>query len=282
MRVAGEAGPEGLSPTTARFGVALSDIVRCRACGHMQLAQMPQLSLAEGYAESASSDYLGEQRGQRLTAGTLLETVERHVHPGALLDVGCWVGFLLDEARRRGWRTAGVEPSTFASSYARDQLGLQVQTSDLFSADLPPASFDAVVLSDVLEHLPGPGQALDRIAALTRPGGVLLLTLPDAGSRVAQAMGRRWWSVIPTHVQYFTRGSLTLLLARHGWGVLELGTAPKAFTIAYYLSRVGGYSTTLADSLVKLAGVVGAAERIWAPDFRDRIYVVARSPGSAG
>jgi SAM-dependent methyltransferase len=279
LAVAGAPGPEGLVPTTDRFGTALSDIVRCRHCGHGQLTRFPPAAFLTGaYAEAQSSDYLDEETGQRATARRTLDRIEAFCAGGALLDLGCWVGFLLDEARSRGWAARGVEPSAFASQIARGRLGLDVLSADLFDAALPAQSFDAVVLGDVIEHLPAPGAALDRIAALCRPGAVLSLALPDAGSRVARALGARWWSVIPTHVQYFTRHSLRTLLARHGWQVLELRTAPKAFSVRYYLSRVGGYSDATARVLVSVAERANLAERVWAPDFRDRMAVIARAP----
>ncbi len=247
----------------------------------MQLARMPaDAQLEEAYAEAASEDYVAEEAGQRETARRWLERVERHVPARAgLLDLGCWVGFLLAEARERGWEeTIGIEPSAFASGYARDRLGLDVRTDDLFTAELPAGHFDAVVLGDVIEHLPRPGDALDRIAALLRPGGVASFQLPDAGSRLARAMGARWWSVLPTHVQYFTRDSIATLLRRHGFGVLEVATAPKAFTVRYYLERVGGYSAPVARGLVRAATRARVADRMWAPDFRDRMAVIARRP----
>jgi hypothetical protein len=169
----------------------------------------------------------------------------------------------------------GVEPSTFASGYARDRLGLDVRTDDLMTAELPAAAHRAVVLGDVIEHLPKPGDALDRIRALLAPGGGVMLMLPDAGSRLARVMGARWWSVIPTHVQYFTRASLTRLLQEHGFEVRDLGTTPKAFTVRYYLERIGGYSPPVSRALVAGADAVGVADRIWAPDFRDRMVAIA-------
>jgi SAM-dependent methyltransferase len=285
VRVAGDAGPSGLIPTTDRFGTALSDIVRCSACGHMQLARMPlDGELDQAYAEAASDDYVEEEEGQRETARRALSRIEAFAptptgRPRALLDIGCWVGFLLAEAREVGWQVTGVEPSSFASSYARERLGLDVRSEGLFSASLPEGDFDAVVLGDVIEHLPQPGEALDRMAALLAPGGVAWLTLPDAGSRLARALGRRWWSVIPTHVQYFTRGSMATLLRRRGWDLVEIGTAPKAFTVRYYGERVGGYSRPLAGALVRAADAVHVGDRMWAPDFRDRMAVIARRPG---
>jgi hypothetical protein len=67
------------------------------------------------------------------------------------------------------------------------------------------------------------------------------------------------------------------LLERGGWRLEYLGTAPKAFSVRYYLGRVGGYSPPAAAALVRTAELAGVADRLWAPDFRDRMAVVARS-----
>lgn len=280
LAVRGEIGPEGLIPTTQAFGRALEDIVRCLACGHMQLEPMPSAELlAAAYASAASEDYVDEEAGQRETARRALTRIERHAPaaaPRRLLDLGCWVGFLLAEARERGWEVTGIEPSDFGSRYAIEQLGLPVIRSGLFEAELPEAAFETVTMGDVIEHLTDPAQALTRIRGLLAPAGVLWLALPDAGSRLARTMGPRWWSVIPTHVQYFTRASLSTLLGRCGFDVLELATAPKAFTVGYYLDRIGGYSPGLGRGLKATAERVHVAGRMWAPDFRDRMMVIAR------
>jgi SAM-dependent methyltransferase len=278
LTVGAAGGSTSLHPTTTEFGSALSDIVRCRSCGHMQLDRFPSDDeLDSAYAGAESEDYIEEEEGQRATARVALERIERAApERGRLLDVGCWVGFLLAEARARGWETVGIEPSEFARGHARGVLGLDVLDADLFTADLPSGAFDAVVLGDVLEHLVRPGDGLDRIAALLRPGGVLYIAVPDAGSRLARRMGARWWSVIPTHVQYFTRSSLSGLLGAHGYEVLWMGTAPKSFTVGYYLSRLGGYSEAVGSAVTGGAARLGLADRLWTPDFRDRLGVLAR------
>jgi SAM-dependent methyltransferase len=291
LKVAGDAGPDGLIPTTDRFGTALADLVRCRRCGHRQTDPMPADAVLESaYADAASDDYIDEEAGQRETARRALERIEARLTPvpipagnggprhRTLLDLGCWVGFLLSEAGERGWLATGVEPSEFASEFARTRLGLDVHTGDLFTTDLPEHHYDAIVMGDVIEHLPRPADALDRMASLLRPGGIAWLALPDAGSLVARGLRGRWWSVIPTHVQFFTRGSMRTLLERRGWTVLEIATAPKAFSVAYYLERIGGYSPRLARGLVGAARRAGVADRMWAPDFRDRMAVIARAP----
>jgi SAM-dependent methyltransferase len=243
----------------------------------MQLREFPpEAVLAEAYAEAESGDYVEEEAGQRETARRLLARIERHAAPGPFLDLGCWVGFMLDEARGRGWEPLGVEPSAFASDFARERLGLDVRTAELMEAELPEDRFAAVFMGDVIEHLPDAPAALARARGLLAPGGVLAMALPDAGSRLARAMGRRWWSVIPTHVHYFTRHSMATMADRQGFEVLELDTAPKAFTVGYYLDRVSGYAPGVAAALNRGARAAGVADRIWAPDFRDRMLVLAR------
>ena len=245
----------------------------------MQLDPLPaEAELDAAYAETESGDYIGEEAGQRRTAAETLAAIERVREPGALLDIGCWVGFLLAEAERRGWRGVGVEPSEFAARHARERLDLDVRTAGLFDAELPEGGFDAVVLADVIEHLPDPGAALDRIAALATPGAAVALALPNASSKVARLLGARWWSVIPTHVQYFTRASIVTLLGRHDYEVVSIDTAPKWFSVGYYLERIAGYSPALARLVVGAARGLGLADRLVAPDFRDRMLVVARTP----
>lgn len=268
-----------LVATTTSYGSAPDAIVRCERCGHMQVAAFPlEAQLDEAYAEVSDGAYLDEEEGQRATAARALARIERHVERGRLCDLGCWAGFLVSEAQCRGWEASGVEPSAFAVRFARERLGLDVQQGTLDSAELPSEHFDAVVLGDVIEHLPDPAEALRRIGSLLVPGGVVYLALPDAGSRVARALGSRWWSVLPTHVQYFTRGSMARLLERGGYRLEWVGTAPKAFSVRYYAERLEGYSHPVAVAAAHATERLGVAQRLIWPDFRDRMALVARRP----
>ena len=56
-----------------------------------------------------------------------------------------------------------------------------------------------------------------------------------------------------------------------------MSTDPKAFTVRYYLDKGGGYAPRLSRMLVRAAEALGLADRMWAPDFRDRMTVIARA-----
>ena len=266
---------QAFRPSSEQFGRTSGDVVVCTACGHGSLDRLPPPeAMDEAYADAADPVSLREEAGQVETARRALAEVEQIVDPGRMVDIGCWTGSFLVAARERGWDPVGVEPSKWASDRARER-GLDVRTTGIFEHGLAPGSFRLVALCDVLEHLDRPGEALDAIAELLEPGGALYLTVPDAGSRLARLMGRRWWSVLPMHVQYFTRDSLRRLLADHGFEVRSVATHAKVFSARYYAERLGGYSAAMERAAVGVVTRIRQADRLVAPDFRDRMAVIA-------
>ena len=266
---------ESFRPSAAQFGATFRRVVRCGACGHGSLAVLPEAdAVADAYAGAVDELAEREQDGQIATAHRSLAEVERLVSPGRVCDLGCWTGSFLVAAAERGWEVVGIEPSAWASERAR-QRGLDVRTRTLEDHGLDDKSFRLVVMADVLEHLADPGAAVDIARQLLEPGGVLLVTAPDAGSLLARAIGRRWWSVLPMHLQYFTRSSMADLLEARGLAVRSVGSHAKVFTARYYAERLGGYSRAAAGAAVKMLERVGFADRLIAPDLRDRMVVLA-------
>lgn len=262
-------------PSSERYGETSGQVVVCGVCGHGALADPPDAAaVADAYADAEDTVSLRERAGQLATADRGLARLEEFVRTGRLLDVGCWTGAFVEAAGRRGWLAAGIEPSAWAVDVAR-AAGLDVTQGGLDDLDAPDGSYRAVVVCDVLEHLEDPRPAVARLARLLEPGGALYVTVPDAGSSLARVMGRRWWSVLPMHLHYFTRTSMLLLLREHGLDPVSVDTHTKVFTARYYAERVGGYSALAGRSAVALLSRLGQAERAVAPDFRDRMEVIA-------
>ncbi len=208
------------------------------------------------------------------TAHRALRQVERLVAPGVICDVGCWTGSFLVAAEERGWRAVGIEPSAWASERAR-QRGIDARCAELDGAELDAGSCSLVVMGDVLEHLLDPGKALAAAARQLKPRGLVYITVPDAGSPLARIMGRRWWSVLPMHVQYFTRRSMTRLLQAQGFEVVSMGSHAKMFSAGYYAERIGGYHPALEALTLAALRRLKLESRLVAPDFHDRIAVIA-------
>jgi protoporphyrinogen oxidase/SAM-dependent methyltransferase len=266
---------DAFRPSSGQFGRPTGSVVSCTGCGHGSLNELPESgAIAAAYEDAADPVSLREEQGQVATGTRAFERIESVVRPGRFADIGCWTGSLLVAGQSRGWDVTGVEPSAWATKRARER-GLNVRTGFIHEHDLRAGSYRAIAVCDVLEHLEDPAAAVDEIHRLLEPGGVLYITVPDAGSLLARAMGRRWWSVLPMHLQYFTRGSMRRLLNAHGFRIVSERTHAKVFTARYYAERLGGYRPRLARAAVRGLEVVGFDTRLVAPDLRDRLEVIA-------
>lgn len=120
----------------------------------------------------------------RRRAAWLLAELEGSLpRSGRVLDLGCGQGFYLPLYARLGLTATGVEPDPVPRVEAmRKASALGFAVIDAAAEHLPfaDASFDAVVMSEVLEHLANPALALDEAARVLVPGGLLLVTVPHA------------------------------------------------------------------------------------------------------
>ena len=156
-----------------------------------------------------------------------------------VLDVGCGTGEFLDVARRRGWRTAGVEISAYAAQYGRRQYGLDIRTGTLSGDLFAERSFAAVTLWDVIEHVPDPVATLASSARLLTPGGVLALSTGDMESLCARLCGRHWHLFnLPEHVFFFSRRTIDDVLRRAGFEVASISYPRSYYPVGYLLERL--------------------------------------------
>jgi SAM-dependent methyltransferase len=168
---------------TREFGIELARCSQCRLVYTRLRLPEPQAHYA-GSREGALRKYGPIFRGER--AHNRDPSYDEHLDllaavrsPGDLLDVGSHCGFFLRRARARGWRTKGVEPSPVSAALAREEFGLDVFTGTLDEAAFEPGSFDVVVMLDVFEHVDTPRALLRQVRRVLRPGGHLLVKVPN-------------------------------------------------------------------------------------------------------
>jgi 2-polyprenyl-3-methyl-5-hydroxy-6-metoxy-1,4-benzoquinol methylase len=141
-----------------------------------------------------------------------------------VLDIGCSTGFVVEAARDRGWQAVGLDLNPSAIEYGRSR-GLDVRNVALEDAELAPASFDAVSLFDVLEHLLDPVRTLRASIDLLKPGGIVFLYVPNYDSASRLLMGKDAHFIWPTHhLNYYTPTTMRDLLRREGLETEYLAT----------------------------------------------------------
>ena len=243
----------------------------CTGCGLGRIDPWPAPGQAESYDEGYFVDgggragyagYEADELWHRRTARVRLDRVDAALlrtapdarqppggpaqQPpagrGVLVDVGGAVGYLADEARLRGWRTATVEVSAWAAGRAAAR-GLRVVSGLSELTDLTGA-VDVVTFFQSLEHLPDPEQALRAASGLLRPGGLVVVETWDVTSRTARWAGSRWQQLSPPSVLWlFSPDGLGTMAARAGlrpWSWQATGKVVSAATVHAQLPWASG------------------------------------------
>jgi 2-polyprenyl-3-methyl-5-hydroxy-6-metoxy-1,4-benzoquinol methylase len=205
-------------PHTSYAERARYRIDRCDGCGAGETMPRPTTdelrACYEGDYDYGAHTLIAPEK--RWRAGRLIELAE--VRAGRVLDVGCMFGYLLDEAKRRGSETWGVELSTEPGREAAAKgHHITAGTLDDLAAAHPDARFDHIFAQHVLEHIEDPLPFLATARELLTENGKLVLCVPNFGARLRKLAPEAWgWYQVPVHLHHFSEPSLRRLVERAG------------------------------------------------------------------
>ncbi|MDO8586660.1 MAG: class I SAM-dependent methyltransferase [Armatimonadota bacterium] len=239
-------------------------VVRCRGCGLGRTEpQIPPEERAKYYAPEEGGE-AGKADRIAMYQSRTAALVDRAAPPGKnrrVLDIGCGEGIFLDLMRGRGWEVSGVELGAESSRVAREDRGLDVTTGNLSDLRAEPGSFEAIVMSHVLEHLSDPMEQLRRVGELLAPGGLLWLSLPNYGSLEARLFRGNWYNwALPPHLFHFNVGAAYMAVGKVGLRVDRITYLPffsTAQSLRYALKRgalVPAVTPAASDQTVHDAG----------------------------
>jgi 2-polyprenyl-3-methyl-5-hydroxy-6-metoxy-1,4-benzoquinol methylase len=243
---------------------------KCASCGVAFLSPPPDVEHAEEiYDEDYYNSY--SARGIPMPAGVTtppkrcidrLELVRRSRGTGTLLDIGPGTGAFLNHASGAGWSVVGLEASRYAAARATLQYGIDVRCGTLQTVDLGDERFDVIHMSHVLEHFSDPVASLTVVHKWLRPGGFLIIEVPNEFEnlqfRVLKRLGMlQPYPVESTHVFFFTPSALRSLLTRVGFTVTRLRTFRDVET-ASGLGRAVRKALSGVESRLKVAPLIEA------------------------
>jgi SAM-dependent methyltransferase len=149
-------------------------------------------------------------------------TLVRRDPPARLLDAGAGRGRFVATARANGFDASGIEPSKRGIEGARIDYGLTLEQAMLEDAEVEPGSIDVITLWHVLEHVDDPGKTLGLLRTWLRPGGVVLVGVPNLASLQAEMSGSTWYHFdVPRHRTHLTPAGLEIMFGEAGLEVVE-------------------------------------------------------------
>jgi SAM-dependent methyltransferase len=252
-------------------------LVQCRQCSFQYIN--PRLRgdlILSSYSQGDDPAYVSQLAARERTFLRSLADIEKLTGgKGKLLDIGTAAGAFVAVARSKGWDAEGCEPNRWLAEWGSRHYGITIQPGSIFEQSYEAGTFDVITLWDVIEHTLNPREVLDRCRELLKPGGVLIVNYPDAGSWIARMLGRRWPFLTSVHLYYFDRGTIREMLTATGFKTETVKPHVQWLELDYILMRgavVSEWISTTARSVVQRVG----ASRAQVPYWLGQTFVAAR------
>jgi SAM-dependent methyltransferase len=249
-------------PELAAYSGQRVPIVRCHACGFAQPAGLPALPrfFDRMYDQRWSAEWVEREHHapykDRIFDDVLAE-LERRLprERRRLLDIGAHAGRFIARARARGWDADGLELNPRTAAYAAAASGGRVHQGNLDTWAPDGGGYDAITMTDVLEHIPDPRSALRRAHRLLDAGGWIAVKVPNAPVQRLKESVRSWLrpGYQPAladnlvHVNHFGPASMRAALEREAFTSVDvLVAAPEMPDGTTAADRVDRLFRTLA------------------------------------
>lgn len=174
-------------------------------------------------------------RNYTLQQKTKLIIEETALAKGNLLDIGSGTGAFLNAMKEKDWQVKGIEPDEDARQLASQLYGLRVEEPITIN-ELQDASFDAITLWHVLEHVHHLHEYVEQLKRLLKLRGKLFIAVPNYQSKDA-AIYRLYWAAydVPRHLYHFSPESINVLMQKHG---LKIETQKPMWFDSFYISML--------------------------------------------
>jgi SAM-dependent methyltransferase len=212
-------------------------VINCKNCGFIHINPLPseeELSIIyrEDYYSKEKPDYIEKYKEDsewwNLIYNYRFDLYELYFNPrtSKILDIGSGPGHFLKIGKDRGWESKGLEPNIDAAKYSKS-IGLDI-IEEFYTKDLSETvgKFDVINLGEVLEHLRDPFNFILQLKNNLNKNGILSIIVPNDFNPFQLILNQSydynaWWLAPPYHINYFTFNSLSKLLEKAGFKIVN-------------------------------------------------------------
>jgi 2-polyprenyl-3-methyl-5-hydroxy-6-metoxy-1,4-benzoquinol methylase len=171
--------------------------------------------------------------------------LKRRLPPARVLELGCAHGAYVALLRWAGYDATGTEMSPAIVDLAKATFGVPVLAGRVEELPFAPASFDVVVLNDVIEHLPDPVATLRHCTALLKPDGFFIIQTPEYREHFNYEEIVRTGDLFEAHMKgkseehlfLFSRRSVQRLFAQLGFSSMAFENPIFSYDMFFTASR---------------------------------------------
>jgi len=247
------------------------EIYHCHSCD-LQFTH-PMEAGSQSFYEVRYEDYMADAASGNVHPGyqflkeKIDETIRKEIPggKGSVIDIGCGAGVLLMDLQQRGLDCFGIDFNPHLVRIAREKFGLNVEKRRVEEVAAMDIRYDLALLSHVLEHVSTPLDLLRQIGTLLKPGGLLIIDVPNrlyCRQRARFSKGELGWGEYPPHhLSFWSEKPMRTALKAAGFAVVEC--KPRPYPEAHQarhsmVARRGWPDNSLADLGSRVLQTVGS------------------------
>jgi len=267
--------------------ISSSKYLRCTNCGLVCLENMPDMSAIKTIYDSdyfvkkrkggIGADFVGEEKLYLTKFRDRIKRIEKRIKTGRILDIGTSVGQFLFVARKAGWDISGLEVSVAAADMARQHYNINIEVGTLEDEAFGRGLFDVVTLWHVFEHFPDPMKSLKKIHSLLRKDGLLVIELPNIGSKKAINADVKWSYLLPAeHLFYYTPVTISRFLEKAHFRIETIEYVSGGTGIGDWMDKKGlvGLKKFIFVRLPVVNKIINTAPSIIAKIWRNKELMI--------
>jgi 2-polyprenyl-3-methyl-5-hydroxy-6-metoxy-1,4-benzoquinol methylase len=191
-------------------------LVKCLSCKFVFCEPIPtELELEKHYENYGRNDYLSPLTIKRYHE--ILDSFEPYRKTNKLIDVGCGIGYFLEEAKKRGWEVYGTEFTDEAIEIC-SKKGIKMNKGVLTPNNYTSQEFDVITSFEVIEHINNPQEELAHFYKILRKGGLVYCTTPNFNSLLRYRLKEKYNVLCyPEHLSYYTPKTLKHVFEKEGF-----------------------------------------------------------------
>lgn len=214
--------------------------LRCLRCGLIFSNPILDNNKIFSLYTKSEFDYPVESTFLKKTYGEFLDKIRKKIigNNPKLLDIGCGNGFFLEEAKRIGFDTYGVEPGKASVAKARKDIRKNIRVSFFKKSLYKSNTFDVITCFHTLDHIIDINTFLNDVSHVVKKSGYIIFVVHNTDGLSVKLFGEKSPIFDIEHIYLFNKQTLSRLFTRYGFANANVFDVKNTYHLNYWIRMV--------------------------------------------
>ena len=214
------------------------NLFKCTKCS-LIFSEYIGVDFEDSYSHVVDEAYINQIEFKTKTFKLFFSKIRQYLnHDSDILEIGSYYGILGNIIKSHVNSYTGLELSKHAAQYSKKKFSLNIINQSLKEFSKSEFRFDAIIMTDVIEHLDKPFETLNLIQKNLKPNGILILSTFNIDSIVPRVMRSKYYWIIPMHKYYFSNSTLRYFLNKFNLDLFKIETDARLVSLEYLFNTL--------------------------------------------